>query len=905
MYKKRVLIIDDSPTNLAIICDILNDEQIETITLTNGKNIEDVIENNKDISLILLDIILPDIDGYTICKNLKKDIRFKHIPIILLTGLESNENKIKGFECGAIDYITKPFNQKEVVVRVNTHIELYHNRKLLNSKIYTKEKKINELLEYIDRYIILSQTDLKGTITYVSQAFCEISKYSKYELLNQPHNIVRHPDMPKLAFKDLWETIQKGETWQGQVKNKDKEGNEYWVYSRVTPQKDEDGTTIGYTSVRQDISQQKIAEALHKSVNNLLNNANEGFLSFKDDLLIQDGYSIKSLKILNQTELLNKNLSELLFSNDLEKKEIFELGIKSISSCEDEDTKELLLTLLPKENKIKNTIFSIDYKVLDEKNYMAILSDITEKKQLEKKIAYENKIQKMIVVIATRKDEFLELKDSYLNFLENLDKNIDLNKEVEENLSNITRIIHTFKGLLAQEELVNSPTAIHELENKLLNLKNLENFTNKELLKILKSSSLFTAFDKDLAFISNILGKDFIESNPTINVDLNTFNSIKKQLNDLTQKDLIDKDSINEIINNFVNINQKSLKHYLDIYPKRVKNIAERLNKEIYDIEIIGDSNILVSSSFNAFIQSLVHVFRNMIDHGIENFEIRESLKKEYKGRVTCNFYLQDQDNIILTISDDGKGIDINEIKQKAIENNICSENDLLKMEERDILNLIFHNSFSTNSNSDLLSGRGVGLYVVKNELEKINGKVLVESIKNEGTKFIFTLPIKKDLETQNNSSLVEENLVKTIIDTANEFIEKNINLQVLELKEKDKFEIKEIYSVIKISLINNVFIVLSIDELLFNKFLSFFLPDFDEMEIDDITISSTMDEILNIIMGYACNKLPTKYKFYELSSPLAMDKDILKSLNTTCLTFNYALQTNLGDINISILFSE
>lgn len=905
MYKKKVLIIDDSITNLAIISDILNASDIETITSTNGENIESLLENNKNISLILLDIILPNTDGYTICKNLKKDIRFFHIPIILLTGLESNENKLKGFECGAIDYITKPFSQKEVLARVNTHIELHHNRKLLDSKINTKEKKINELLEYIDRYIILSQTDLKGNITYVSQAFCEISKFTKYELLNQAHNIVRHPDMPKEAFKDLWETIQKGETWQGQVKNKDKEGNAYWVYSRVTPQKDEDGITIGYTSVRQDISQQKIAEALHKSVNNLLNNANEGFLSFKDDLIIQDGYSIKSLKILNQTELLNKNFSELLFSNDLEKKEIFELGIKSISSCEDEDTKELLLTLLPKEHKIKNTTFSIDYKILEKNNYMAILSDVTEKKQLEKKIAYENKIQKMIVVIATRKEEFLELKDSYLNFLENLDISVDLNKEVEENLSNITRIIHTFKGLLAQEELVNSPTAIHELENRLLNLKNLDNFTNQELLRILKSSSLFAAFDKDLAFISNILGKDFIESNPTINVDLNTFNSIKKQLNDLTQNETIEKSSINEILNNFVNINQKSLKHSLDLYPKRVKNIAERLNKEIYDIEIIGDSNILVPSSFNAFIQSLVHVFRNMIDHGIENFEIRESLKKDFRGKVTCSFYLQDQENIVLTISDDGKGIDVNEIKQKALENDICDENELKSMTEKEILNLIFHNSFSTNSNTDLLSGRGVGLYVVKNELEKINGKVSVESIKNEGTKFIFTLPLKKDLETLNDSSLSEEILAKSIIATAHEFVEKNINLQVLQIKNQNEFEIKEIYSVIKISLINNVFIILSIDELLFSKFLSFFLPDFEEMEIDEITISSTMDEILNIIMGYACNKLPNKYKFYELSSPLAMDKDILKSLSSSCLTFNSSLETNLGDINISILFSE
>ena len=300
MLGKKVLIVDDSLTNLTIISDILHDNGIIPIIETDGTKIEKILEENRDISLLLLDIIMPKIDGYEICKNLKKDIRFKDIPVILLTGLESNENKLKGFESGAIDYITKPFNQKEILARVNTHIELFQNRKKLNSKIYDKDKRISELLEYIDRYIIYSQTDLKGNIIHVSQAFCDVSQFSKYELLGKPHNIVRHSDMPAAAFKNLWDTIQKGKTWEGRVKNRKKDGSFYWVYSRVSPQKDENENIISYTSVRQDITQQIRAEELHKSVNNLLNNANEGFLSFGENLLIKQGYSKKSLEILSQ-----------------------------------------------------------------------------------------------------------------------------------------------------------------------------------------------------------------------------------------------------------------------------------------------------------------------------------------------------------------------------------------------------------------------------------------------------------------------------------------------------------------------------------------------------------------------------------------------------------------------------
>ena len=905
MQNKKVLIVDDSLTNLTIISDILNDNGIIAIIETDGTKIENILESNTDISLILLDIIMPKIDGYEICKNLKKDVRFKDIPVILLTGLESSESKIIGFESGAIDYITKPFNKKEILARVNTHIELFQNRKKLNSKIYDKDKRISELLEYIDRYIIFSQTDLKGDITHVSQAFCDVSQFSKYELLGKPHNVVRHEDMPKAAFKNLWDTIQKGATWEGQVKNKKKDGSFYWVYSRVSPQKDENDNIIGYTSVRQDITQQKRAEDLHKSVNNLLNSANEGFLSFKENLLIKEGYSKKSLKILNQSYLFSKDISEVLFFNDENKKDIFRLGIKSISQTEDIDTKELLLSLLPKENKIYNTIFTIDYKMFENNEFMIILSDVTEKRFLESKIEYENKIQKMIVVIATRKDEFLELKTSYLDFLENLDKNIDFTKNVEENLSNITRIIHTFKGLLAQEELVNSPIAIHELENRLLSLKDSPELSNNELLKALKKSSLFNAFDKDLSFISDILGKDFLNStHPTINIDLNSYEKIKEDLIKLSLEEKVDKNSLNDLIENFTNINQKSLKHMLDIYPKRVKNIAERLNKEIYDIEIIGDSNILIPTTFIPFIQSLVHVFRNMIDHGIENAEERENLKKDYKGMVKCSFELKDNEHILLSICDDGRGIDINKIKELAIINNILDDASLNKMNETELLKLIFHNNFTTSSNSDLLSGRGVGLYVVKKELEKIGGEILVKSKINEGTKFLFTIPIKNDIASMKISNS-EDDLLKVIVSATKDFIQNNINLDISNISHIDKFAIKEVYSTIKINLQNNIFIVLSIDETLFNKFLEFFLPDFENIEVDESSISSVMDEILNIIMGYAIVDFPEKYEFYELSTPLAMDETILYKMASYCQTYNYILESNDGNINVSILFSQ
>lgn len=96
---------------------------------------------------------------------------------------------------------------------------------------------------------LVSVTDLKGRITYCNAAFIAVSGYSKEELLGQPHNIVRHPDMPEEAFRDLWATIESKHPWTGLVKNRRKNGDYYWVNANATPMLDGEQIT-GYLSVR-------------------------------------------------------------------------------------------------------------------------------------------------------------------------------------------------------------------------------------------------------------------------------------------------------------------------------------------------------------------------------------------------------------------------------------------------------------------------------------------------------------------------------------------------------------------------------------------------------------------------------------------------------------------------------
>jgi len=120
-----------------------------------------------------------------------------------------------------------------------------------------------------DTDFLVSQTDGKGKILFANDDFCKIAGYALEELIGQPHNIVRHRDMPKAAFKDLWDTVKSGKIWTGYVKNATKNGGFYWVYATVYPNIACGDGSGGYMSCRRKASPEEIkaAEELYRTMN--------------------------------------------------------------------------------------------------------------------------------------------------------------------------------------------------------------------------------------------------------------------------------------------------------------------------------------------------------------------------------------------------------------------------------------------------------------------------------------------------------------------------------------------------------------------------------------------------------------------------------------------------------------
>jgi len=141
--------------------------------------------------------------------------------------------------------LEKSFN--ELLSKVNKSLE----------KLGAKNKTLHEYQKAIDKSTIVSKADLKGVITYVNDKFCEISGYTREELVGKNHNIVRSPNVPKEVFKELWETISHKGTWRGVVENRAKNGESYFVQATIMPILDENDEIVEYIGIRQDITELK------------------------------------------------------------------------------------------------------------------------------------------------------------------------------------------------------------------------------------------------------------------------------------------------------------------------------------------------------------------------------------------------------------------------------------------------------------------------------------------------------------------------------------------------------------------------------------------------------------------------------------------------------------------------
>lgn len=175
-------------------------------------------------------------------------------------------------------------------------------------------------------------------------------------------------------------------------------------------------------------------------------------------------------------------------------------------------------------------------------------------------------------------------------------------------------------------------------------------------------------------------------------------------------------------------------------FPRMIRDLSKELAKDI-NLSMSGEETELDRTVIDEIGDPLIHLLRNAIDHGIEEKEERKKVNKPVTGSVFLRAY-QDGNSVVIEVEDDGKGIDVEKIKKKAVEKGIISQSEISIMDEKSALELLFMPGFSTANKVSDLSGRGVGLDVVKTKIESLNGIVEVENYVGKGSKFIIRLPL-------------------------------------------------------------------------------------------------------------------------------------------------------------------
>ena len=218
-------------------------------------------------------------------------------------------------------------------------------------------------------------------------------------------------------------------------------------------------------------------------------------------------------------------------------------------------------------------------------------------------------------------------------------------------------------------------------------------------------------------------------------------------------------------------------------FPRLVRDLANQLHKNV-DLEIVGENTEIDRTVIELIADPLTHLIRNSIDHGLESPEDREKVGKSRQGKVLLKAY-QEGSSIYIEVSDDGKGINVEAIKEKVLEKGLANPQQLASIPNMEILNFIFEPGFSTKKEITSTSGRGVGMDVVKTQIEKLRGRVDIHTVYGEGTKFVIALPL--------TLTIVEALLVnvkKNIFAIPISVVEETIKIHVDEIKDFDDYKI-------------------------------------------------------------------------------------------------------------------
>lgn len=249
MDKPSILIVDDEPLNLKLVAQSLRERYSIFVVRSGAEALALLADHN--INLILLDINMPDMDGFEVAHELKKLPKTAKIPVIFLTADKTQETIVRAFQSGAVDYITKPFQPEELNARVDNHIRANQ----LQKELKKASKNNTHLLEIINAYVSFIKVDPKGIIQEISDNFCKQLECNKEYIIGKNINILKSGNMDDSFYQEIWQRILSGETFSYDIEDSNFSGGTNWYHVTVSQDYNHKNELVGFIAFYENIDE--------------------------------------------------------------------------------------------------------------------------------------------------------------------------------------------------------------------------------------------------------------------------------------------------------------------------------------------------------------------------------------------------------------------------------------------------------------------------------------------------------------------------------------------------------------------------------------------------------------------------------------------------------------------------
>ncbi|WP_047960258.1 transporter substrate-binding domain-containing protein [Desulfovibrio sp. TomC] len=474
----------------------------------------------------------------------------------------------------------------------------------------------------------------------------------------------------------------------------------------------------------------------------LLDNAGQGFLSVDRDGMIAPRYS-QECQVLFGVAIAGKNVAELLFSPDTAECQAMSVNIRRLIDEPDVYRRDLYLSLMPKQVTRGEQSLRLGYRPLEGGQLMFVITDVTGEARLKDAVARERNRLACVVAAVREQNDFFAVIDSFADFRQSGAALVAAAADGRGALDRVYRQVHTFKGLFLQLECAFVAKALDALETQLTGLGREAVLDLVAVQALLADRAVDEALEKDLDVVRESLGPEFFNRRGEICLG----EELAAALASLAERLLTRLDELplgaddQAVLTAARDLRHVPIGKLLSAYPRLVARLAAGRGKLVAPFGVEGDAVLVDPTRFGPLAKSLVHAFRNAVDHGLETPDERTAAGKPETGSVTCRVRAGDG-SVTIEVADDGPGVDVEAVRSRAFELELAGAEELAAMDDRAIWELLFCDGFTSRRTVGDLSGRGVGLAAVRAEAERLGGNASVISQPGQGMRLIVTVPL-------------------------------------------------------------------------------------------------------------------------------------------------------------------